>query len=50
VTTIQNGVPFSVYDGNAGAAFFRGGGPGDTYATSVICLGVTPLRNGEDLR
>ena len=46
VTTIQNGVPFTVYDGNGGAAFYQGGGPGDVYAASQICPGLAPLTTG----
>jgi hypothetical protein len=46
VTTIQNGVAFSVYDGNSGAAFFQGGVAGDTYGPAQICPGVNPLTSG----
>lgn len=46
VTTIQNGVAFSVYDGNSGAAFFQGGVAGDTYGPAQICPGVAPLTTG----
>jgi hypothetical protein len=46
VTTIQNGVPFTVYDGNSGAAFFQGGVAGDTYGPAEICPGVNPLTSG----
>ncbi|HZP31896.1 MAG TPA: carboxypeptidase-like regulatory domain-containing protein [Candidatus Acidoferrales bacterium] len=46
VTTIQDGVPFTVYDGNSGAAFFQGGVAGDTYGPALICPGVNPLTSG----
>ena len=46
VTTIQNGVPFTVYDGTSGAAFFQGGVAGDTYGPAEICPGVNPLTSG----
>jgi len=46
VTTIQNGVPFTVYDSNSGAAFFQGGVAGDTYGPAQICPGVAPLTTG----
>ena len=46
VTTIQDGVPFTVYDGNSGAAFFQGGVAGDTYGPAEICPGVNPLTSG----
>jgi Carboxypeptidase regulatory-like domain/TonB-dependent Receptor Plug Domain len=46
VTTIQNGVPFTVYDGNSGSVFFQGGVAGDTYGPAQICPGVTPLTTG----
>jgi hypothetical protein len=46
VTTIQDGVPFTVYDGSSGAAFFQGGVAGDTYGPAEICPGVNPLTSG----
>jgi hypothetical protein len=46
VTTIQNGVPFTVYDGNSGSVFFQGGVAGDTYGPAVLCPGVNPLTTG----
>jgi hypothetical protein len=46
VTTIQDGVPFTVYDGNSGAVFFQGGVAGDTYGPAEICPGVSPLTSG----
>ncbi len=49
VTTIQNGVPFTVYDSNSGAAFFQGGAGSvyaDTYGPAQICPGVAPLTTG----
>lgn len=46
VTTIQDGVPFTVYDGNSGAAFFQGGVAGNTYGPAEICPGVNPLTSG----
>jgi len=47
VTTIQNGVPFTVYDSNAGTVFFQGGAPNaDTIGPAVFCPGVNPLTSG----
>jgi carboxypeptidase family protein/TonB-dependent receptor-like protein len=46
VTTIQDGVPFSVIDGNSGSAIFQGGVAGDTYGPAEICPGVNPLTSG----
>ncbi len=46
VTTIQDGVPFTVYDGNSGAVFYQGGVAGDTYGPAEICPGVAPLTTG----
>lgn len=46
VTTIQNGVPFTVYDGSSGNVFFQGGVAGDTYGPALICPGVNPLTSG----
>ena len=47
VTTIQDGVPFSVYDSNAGTVFFQGGAPNaDTIGPAQICPGVAPLTTG----
>ena len=46
VTTIQNGVPFTVYDSGAGSVFFSGGAPGNTYGPAQLCPGVNPLTSG----
>lgn len=46
VTTIQDGVPFSVYDSASGAVFFNGGVAGNTYGAAEICPGVNPLTSG----
>ena len=46
VTTIQDGVPFTVYDSKSGAAFFQGGVGNDTYGPAVLCPGVNPLTSG----
>jgi hypothetical protein len=46
VTTIQDGVPFTVYDSNSGNVFFQGGVAGDTYGPAQICPGVNPLTSG----
>jgi hypothetical protein len=47
VTTIQNGVPFSVYDSGAGTVFFQGGAPyADTIGSAQLCPGVNPLTSG----
>jgi carboxypeptidase family protein len=46
VTTIQDGVPFTVIDGNSGSVFFQGGVAGDTYGPAEICPGVNPLTSG----
>ncbi len=47
VTTIQDGVPFSVYDSNAGTVFFQGGAPNaDTIGPAMLCPGVNPLTSG----
>jgi len=46
VTTIQNGVAFSVYDSNSGRAFFQGGVGSNTYGPALICPGVNPLTSG----
>ena len=47
VTTIQDGVPFSVYDSNAGTVFFQGGAPNaDTIGPALLCPGVNPLTSG----
>ncbi len=46
VTTIQDGVPFTVYDSNSGRAFFQGGVGSDTYGPAVLCPGVNPLTSG----
>ena len=46
VTTIQDGVPFSVYDSTGGSVFFQGGEPGDLIAPAQICPGVNPLTSG----
>jgi len=45
VTTIQNGVPFTVYDSNSGAVFFSSL-PGNTYGPAQICPGVNLLTSG----
>jgi carboxypeptidase family protein len=46
VTTIQDGVPFTVYDSSSGAAFFQGGVGSNTYGPALICPGVDPLTSG----
>jgi hypothetical protein len=46
VTTIQNGVAFTVYDSNSGRAFFQGGVGSNTYGPAVLCPGVNPLTSG----
>jgi hypothetical protein len=46
VTTIQNGVPFTVYDSGSGTVFFLGGAPGNTYGPAELCPGVNPLTSG----
>jgi hypothetical protein len=47
VTTIQDGVPFTVYDSGAGTVFFQGGAPyADTLGPAQICPGVAPLTTG----
>jgi len=46
VTTIQDGVPFTVYDSTSGQVFFQGGVAGDTYGPAEICPGVNPLTSG----
>jgi hypothetical protein len=46
VTTIQNGVPFTVYDGNSGSVFFSGGMPGDMFGPTQICPSVPFLTSG----
>jgi hypothetical protein len=46
VTTIQDGVPFTVYDANSGVVFFEGGNQGDLYGPAQICPGVNPLTSG----
>ena len=46
VTTIQDGVPFTVYDSNSGSQFFQGGLPGNMYGTAQLCPGVNPLTSG----
>lgn len=46
VTTIQDGVPFAVYDGNSGSQFFQGGLPSNIYGAAVLCPGVNPLTSG----
>jgi len=47
VTTIQNGVPFTVYDSNSGSVFFQGGAPGNTYGPALLCPGgPSPLTSG----
>jgi hypothetical protein len=46
VTTIQDGVPFTVYDSNSGSVFFSGGMPGDMFGPTQICPGVPFLTSG----
>jgi hypothetical protein len=46
VTTIQDGVPFTVYDSTSGGVFFSGGVPGNTYGPAQLCPGVNPLTSG----
>jgi hypothetical protein len=47
VTTIQDGVPFTVYDGKSGSVFFQGGAPGNTYGPAQLCgNGQSPLTSG----
>jgi Carboxypeptidase regulatory-like domain len=46
VTTIQDGVRFTVLDNNSGSAIFQGGVAGDTYGAAEICPGVNPLTSG----
>ena len=46
VTTIQDGVPFTVYDSSSGTIFFSGGVPGNTYGPAQTCPGVNPLTSG----
>ncbi len=46
VTTIQNGVPFTVVDTDSGAVFFQNTGSLNLYGTAEICPGVNPLTSG----